>query len=124
MMRTAQKRPAWIEIQYCAGRPPERYIGAILDVRSHASSALDSSQLENHSIRHLYRPVVCSPLVIARLAGQNPNAWKKKSPAVWFGSSLFSHPYVRRKSPPKTATPDKIIRRPRQIPRLVSTNEL
>src|SRR5262245_13976361 len=49
--RTAQKRPAWIEIQYCARRPPERNIGVSLGVRSQASSANDSSQIENHSSR-------------------------------------------------------------------------
>src|SRR5215510_4090062 len=75
--RTEQKRPAWIEIQYCARRLPERNIGSSLDVRSQASSVLDSSQIENHSSHHLYQSVFCSHLVIARLAGLNFNAVEK-----------------------------------------------
>src|SRR5262245_54940664 len=67
-----------MEIQYCARRPPERNICASLDVRSQASSVLDSSQIENHSSRHLYQSVFCFHLVIARLAGLNFNAVEKK----------------------------------------------
>ncbi len=70
-------RPAWIEIQYCARRPPGRNIGASLDVRSTSPSVIDSSQIENHSSHHLYQSVFCSHLVIARLAGDNFNAVEK-----------------------------------------------
>src|SRR5262245_44006151 len=75
--RTEQKWHAWIEIQYCARRLPGRNIGASRDFRSQASSLIDSSQIENHSSRHLYQSVFCSHLVIARLAGLNFNAVEK-----------------------------------------------
>src|SRR5262245_11495458 len=55
--RTAQKRPAWIEFQYCARRTPEHNVGGSLDVRSQTSSAVYSSQAENHLNRHLYQSV-------------------------------------------------------------------
>jgi hypothetical protein len=56
---------------------PERNIGASLDIRPQASSVVDSSQIESHSSHHFYQSVLCSHLVIARLAGANYNAVKK-----------------------------------------------
>jgi hypothetical protein len=57
---------------------PERNIGASLYIRPQASSIVDLSQIESHSSHHFYQSVFCFHLVIARLAGANYNAVKKK----------------------------------------------
>jgi len=50
---------------------------ASLDIRSRATSVIDSSQIENHSSHHLYQSGFRPHLVIARLACENINAVEK-----------------------------------------------
>src|SRR5262249_36404416 len=77
-LRTEQKRPDRIAIQYCARRLPGRNIGASLDVRSQASSVL-RFVADRELLKPPFVPVsYCSHLVIARLAGEKFKPLEKK----------------------------------------------